>query len=273
MSSDSRPNESEPLRRGDWCAPSPTDLRSPCPIVNALANHGHIARDGRNIRRSEMRSAMRELGVASTVRTALAYGAWLEHYDSPPRGFWAFIQNPFAYFLRGLGLRNLGQRDSSGAACLNLDQLGRHGAVEHDVSLSRCDAAQGDQTTPQKDLIADLVASSSDGKMITTEDLARFRVQRTEQQRRDNPRLEYGPVQHQMACAESAFVQKLFGYENRSDSVPVPYVKALFEEERLPINEGWKRRVWWLLGFVELMSQAEILKKCVTSIDSRAGSQ
>ena len=30
------------------------------------------------------------------------------------------------------------------------------------------------------------------------------------------------------------------------------HVKALFEEERLPREEGWKKRVWWALGLVEL---------------------
>jgi hypothetical protein len=32
----------------DWRAPVPGDLRSPCPALNALANHGFLPRDGRN---------------------------------------------------------------------------------------------------------------------------------------------------------------------------------------------------------------------------------
>lgn len=32
----------------DWRAPGPGDLRSPCPALNALANHGLLPRDGRN---------------------------------------------------------------------------------------------------------------------------------------------------------------------------------------------------------------------------------
>lgn len=30
-------------------APGPEDLRSPCPALNSMANHGILPRDGRNI--------------------------------------------------------------------------------------------------------------------------------------------------------------------------------------------------------------------------------
>ena len=63
------------LRRGDYCAPSTADLRSPCPIVNALANHGYIPRDGRNVRSNEMYAAMAELGASWTVRATLTFGS------------------------------------------------------------------------------------------------------------------------------------------------------------------------------------------------------
>ena len=63
------------LRRGDYCAPSTADLRSPCPIVNALANHGYIPRDGRNVRSNEMYAAMAEHGASWTVRATLTFGS------------------------------------------------------------------------------------------------------------------------------------------------------------------------------------------------------
>ncbi len=34
--------------------------------------------------------------------------------------------------------------------------------------------------------------------------------------------------------------------------VPLSYVKAFFEEERLPREQGWKKGVCWSLGLVEL---------------------
>lgn len=63
----------------DWRAPAADDLRSPCPVLNALANHGFLPRDGRNskfcLRASsnvELHSAVRLLtcgNAASRVST------------------------------------------------------------------------------------------------------------------------------------------------------------------------------------------------------------
>lgn len=63
------------MRKGEYYAPTTSDLRSPCPIVNALANHGYIPRDGRNVRSHEMYAAMAELGVSWTVRATLTWGS------------------------------------------------------------------------------------------------------------------------------------------------------------------------------------------------------
>lgn len=261
-------SENTPLiQRGVYKAPFPSDLRSPCPIVNSLANHGYIARDGRNIRASEMKAAMHELGISGTISTTLTYGAYLAHYDNPPTGWWPVISNPFGSALQKFALRDEDEVDDAGYPVLNLNQLDRHGAVEHDVSLSRRDAAQGDNHSPQKDLVADLVASSNDGKVITNADLAKFRRKRLEQQRNDNLKLEFGSTQNTMACGEGAFIQRIFGDEKREYAIPVSYVKALFEEERLPVEEGWVKRSWWALGFVELFMQAQSLLKAVGPVE------
>lgn len=209
---------------------------------------------------------MSHLGVASTVRATLTYGSYLEHMDNPPKGFWAFLTNPFAYFLRPLGLRNHGQFDSRGEKCLNLDQLDRHGAVEHDVSLSRRDFAQGDNHTKQEDLVAEILDAASDGKALTTEDFVQLRRQRLEQQRRDNPDLVFGPTQQTMAYGEAAFIQTVFGLGYPKYDVPVDRVKALFGEERLPLEEGWQPRSWWHLGLLELNAQATKIKKMVEKL-------
>jgi hypothetical protein len=212
-----------------------------------------------------LKAALHELGVSSTISTTLTYAVFLEHHENPSTGVWAFISNPFAFLLQKFGLRDVDEKDSAGFKCLNLDQLNRHGAVEHDVSLTRRDFAQGDNHSPQEDLIAGLISSSADGKFITTDDLAQFRRQRLEQARKENPQLMFGSAQNRMACDEAAFIQKVFGDRTKQWAVPVPYVKALFTEERLPVKEGWKRRSWWQLGFVELFMQAQLLQKAVGS--------
>lgn len=54
------------LQRGTYAPSTPTDLRSPCPILNAFANHGLIPRDGRNVSKSELDDTMREIGLSVT---------------------------------------------------------------------------------------------------------------------------------------------------------------------------------------------------------------
>ena len=272
--SPTKADETTPLlRKGSYRAPSPTDIRGPCPIINTLANHGYIARDGRNIQAPEMRAAMSELGVSITLRQVLTSAVYLEHQDAPqPTGFWAFIRNPFAYIFRTFALRAKGQVDSSGVACLNLDELDRHGAVEHDVSMSRRDFAQGDNHSKQEDLVEEMLASASDGENITVNDWAEFRIRRIEQQKRDNKKVEFGPAQNAMGLAETALIQQTFGDRSRGWTVPVKYMAAIFGEERLPIQEGWRKRWWWPVGFIELTAQAQVFKKVVASIDSKASS-
>lgn len=260
------------LRKGEYRAPSPTDIRGPCPIINALANHGYIPRDGRNVRAAEMKAAMKHLGVSITLRQLLTSAAYLEHQDRPPTGFWAFVRNPFAYLFRTFALRTEGQVDASGVPCLDLDELDRHGAVEHDVSMSRRDFAQGDNHSKQEDLVGEMLASARDGQGITVDDWAGFRLRRIEQQRRDNPKLEFGGIQDTMGLAETAFIQKTFGVRGRGWTVPVAYTKAIFGEERLPVREGWRRRWWWPVGIIELTAQAQAFKKVVGSIESKASS-
>ncbi|KMQ81480.1 hypothetical protein RF55_26199, partial [Lasius niger] len=146
-------------------------------------------------------------------------------------------------------MRRPGQTDSTGQKCLNLDQLALPDLVEHDISLSRFDHQQGDNISMQPDLVRDLLASSSDSKTLTLADLAELRKRRIARQREVNPGLHYGPLQHRFSCAEIALILTVLG---DGDRVPCDYVRAFFQEERLPIDEGWKRRQW-TLGLLELL--------------------
>ena len=97
MDSDPGSDEITPvLQKGIYHPPSKTDLRGPYPLVNALANHGYIPRDGRDIRARELYTAFGVTGLSSMLRWGFAYGSIVEHSDDPPTGFWAFIRNQFA---------------------------------------------------------------------------------------------------------------------------------------------------------------------------------
>ena len=269
----SKSSELDPLLYlppGRYHPPTSTDTRGPCPVLNTLANHGHISRNGRNIRASEMKSAMKQLGISITIRQLLTSAAYLQHQDDPPKGLWAFIRHPFAYFFHTFATRAPGQVDASGAPTLNLDELDRHNAIEHDISMSRRDLAQGNNHTKQYDLIDDMLASSLDSQALTPSDWSRFRHQRISQQHADNPGLDFGSIQNLLGLTETAFLQRVFGERGSNWAVPVSYMVAIFREERLPIEEGWKKRWWWSLGLFELTAAAQKMGKLVGSLELKA---
>lgn len=75
-----------PLIKGDYCPAGPGHLRAPCPVLNSLANHGIIARSGRNITAAELKAALRYLGMGIDVITILVNGAFKVHSDDPKKG-------------------------------------------------------------------------------------------------------------------------------------------------------------------------------------------
>ncbi|KAJ6257082.1 Chloroperoxidase [Drechslerella dactyloides] len=250
------------IKIGEWRQAEMTDLRSPCPVVNALANHGYIPRDGRNVTSAHFLRAFQDvLGLAPDTAHGLTKPAFLLHLGQPPPPPTAddapqpHSSSWFPFFNRlpglptmdtefNLGLRDAGQVNDAGVPVLNLDQLSRHGAVEHDVSLTRNDFAQGDNTSPQPFLLDQLFAAASDGKLVTIADFARLRHTRLEQQKRDNPDLKFGVREAILAFGEAALILCVWGASRAGgyDKIPVEYLKALFGQERLPFDEGWQRR-------------------------------
>ncbi|KAL8950609.1 MAG: hypothetical protein Q9222_003364 [Ikaeria aurantiellina] len=237
------------VEKGEYQPAGMNDLRSPCPIVNAFANHGLIPRNGRDVKADELNKAVHELGLSSTISKVLVWGAFLERSDDPPPNF---LLHPLAHIHWHFGIRDANQKDATGMPSLNLDQLSRHGAIEHDVSMTRRDFAQGDNHSLQADLVEQLLRSSSDGSNITTSDFARLRRKRLMQQKDDNPELNFPSLLHFVTAGQIAATQKVFG---DGDKILVSFVEALFKEERLPIKEGWQRKQGWLMGVIGVLVQ------------------
>jgi hypothetical protein len=243
-------------------------------MLNSLANHGYIPRDGRNVRAAELTSALREVvGVTSALSVVFSHPIFLEK-KQPPSGdvsepqpqsclgrVWHVVRHPFAFIFR-FAMRRPGQKDDEGKKCLNLDQLALPGVIEHDISLTRLDHQQGDNITLQPDLVQELLASSSDGgKTLTAEDLAAFRRRRIAAQKETNPGLLYGSLEHGFACSEIALFLDVFG---DGKTVRCDVARAFFLEERLPIQEGWtKRQGWKRVGLVGLALTTAKVRKLV----------
>ncbi|KAF5706571.1 chloroperoxidase [Fusarium globosum] len=260
---------SEPLAKGTYAPSGPNDIRGPCPMINSLANHGYLPRDGRNVRVEEVLAGMDAVGLSKPLAAAFANPIFQERapskfHDDPAvkksllQSILLTIRDPWSLLGR-FGMRKPGQLDSEGHRVLNLDQLGLPNTVEHDISLTRRDHQQGDNFTLQKDLVEDLLASSKDGQTLTANDLAEFRKKRIARQREDNPGLQYGSFEHDLACAEIALILNVIG---SGDRVPCNYARAFLQEERLPMQEGWKREES-KLGIIGLLTKRNGIKKII----------
>ncbi|KAF9698452.1 hypothetical protein EKO04_003423 [Ascochyta lentis] len=256
MSSEGTPLLSGDVPKGTYAPAGPGDKRSPCPMINSLANHGYLPRDGRSVLAHEITAAMNETGISATLSAMFVNAIYNVHKEKDEKDnsgvlsrLWTTVRDPWT-LLSKFGMRRPDQTDSCGRPILDLDQLALPGAVEHDISLTRRDHGQKEgNCARQEDLVDDLLASSIDGKNVTREDLANLRKRRIAQQREDNPSLTYGALQHEMSCGEIALILGVFG---DGKSAPCDFLAPFLREERLPIKEGWKKRWWWTLGLVEV---------------------
>lgn len=233
--------DSQTLKKGEFHPPPKGALRSPCPVLNALSNHGYIPRDGRNIRADELKAGFAYLGFDPVVKNYLVNGAFKVHEDDPKK---------CTKDKDTLGLRDEGQVDEKGNPVLNLDQVGRPYAVEHPCSMTRKDRDEGDCISFDPELMAQLIGAAGSDGHYSIQDIARYRKLRYNQQKRDNPHLKFNVAQHTLACGEIGAFQGTFG-RGLFYKIPLSYMKALFVDERLPLKEGWTPR-WTWFGFPEL---------------------
>lgn len=252
---------------GTYIPATPNDKRSPCPMINALANHGYLPRNGQNVTSTEMKEAMSIAGLSTTLGTFFVNTVYNVHQPRDQKTeagllsrIWSTVRDPWT-LLASLGTRRPGQVDRIGRPILDLDQLALHNAIEHDVSLTRRDFAQpAGNCARQADLVEEVLASSTDQHILTMQALAGVRRQRIATQRSETSGLEYGALQHELGCGEIALILGVFG---DGKTVPYDYVAAFLREERLPLDEGWQKRTWWTLGLVEVKLIANRVKRMV----------
>ena len=270
MPSSTTPLLSRQPSTGEYAPAPPNASRSPCPVVNALANHGYIERSGCNIYMKDLNASMRHVGMSSLLGSVFAKPTYIE-FQNPAKAYlqkpinfftklWRLIKNPYSFFAY-FGCWKQGQV-SNGKRYINLVDLTTHGAIEHDISLTRRDVDQKEGNNAlQQDLMDNLLRCSSDGgETLTIEDLGKFIKSRIQQQLRDNPNLVYGPSEHQVNCGQVALLMHCFG---DGKAIPCSYVRAIFKDERLPWKEGWKRRTWWPMGLFEFFGAVKKMMAAV----------
>lgn len=153
------------LQWPEYVPPKEGDSRSACPMLNAMANHGILPHDGKNITFTEMNQKIREtFNFASS----------------------------FCFFVPNFSSRFLNKSYKTDRFDLSDLSLHAPNAIEHDASLTRHDAAiQPDQGKPDLELVDQLLKEAT-GKtpegtpLLTKADLSRALSKRRADARRTN---------------------------------------------------------------------------------------
>ncbi|KAJ3066859.1 Hydroperoxide isomerase aloxe3 [Podochytrium sp. JEL0797] len=193
----------------------PNAVRSPCPALNTLANHGYLPRDGKNITAELLVSAVKQV---FNMDPTMLIDQIFPLRDDP----------------KNLnGVRTEDEVLSNGAKFINLDNLSLPHKMEHDCSLSRQDFAFGDNHSVSPALVDALIASSTDGESVTADDLVQYRLRRYWDSKKKNKSLLFGPTQLVTAHVESAVALNVLG---RNDRIPIEFIRSFFLHERIPDN-------------------------------------
>ena len=176
-------------------------VRSPCPMVNALANHGYLPRSGRSVSLARLITGCRE-GINLSPEATLIVG--LKALQASSTWF-----PPFTF---------------------NLDDLNKHGVIEHDGSLSRKDTAQGDNHTFAPEVWAIVAAHfGTDQQTISIETAAAARKDRLDRAPAMNPDFKMSPDDVRFSLIETALYLGVFG-RGTEGFARTEWVRTLFGE-------------------------------------------
>lgn len=186
-------------------------------MLNALANHGILPHDGRNVSFKTM---------TDTVRATYNFSS----------SFCYFVPNKIA------GMLN---KDYS-KDTFDLEEISLHNGIEHDASLTREDTFhQPDQGKPHVPFINELLGSASgkdlkintdaenpeNARQITLDDLARFTAKRRTEAKNRNPEFSMSTFHQFTGSSNSTGLINILGGH-------VSDLRQFLIEERIP--DGWE---------------------------------
>ncbi|KAF7793685.1 hypothetical protein EIP86_004800 [Pleurotus ostreatoroseus] len=200
-----------------YASPSGTDSRSPCPALNALANHGYLPRDGRNISFSQTIHVMKEV------------------YN---------ISYFFGFILALVGMLACGQWWSLPWK-MDLHDLAKHNKIEHDNSQCHRDSGPGELFAPCRAdrALLDHFLDVTSKDYFTILDFARARIQRARENRKS-----LNLVHRIIAHGEASLTLCVLGKAQKAEDegiaifpkvVPRSFIEQWYGDERLP--DGWQR--------------------------------
>ncbi|KIW52692.1 hypothetical protein PV05_08317 [Exophiala xenobiotica] len=224
----------------DFLAAGPFDSRSPCPGLNALANHGFLPHDGKDLDYDMINQAAQD-----------AYGFEDGFYKTA-------VDMVFEFNI---------STTSQPSETFNLLDLARHDTIEADGSITRNDIYFGDDVHFDATVFApvanDLGLSdySSSDQFVTIETAAKATENRYNLAMTVNPEFNASTHQHETEYGTTA-LYLLTVWDADQNAAPKPWVKALlgnlasFEPKRS--HRGLDTNIWQ--GRIELHIQRDIRK-------------
>jgi hypothetical protein len=178
------------------------DLRTPCPALNCLANHGYLPHDGKNMSDKQLVGAVVAVfGLSEKDATRIL------QYTKKLNGCEKEAKFSFA-------------------------ALTAHNAVEHDASLFHCDyALSADHDAASAELLEDLIRLSRDGKMVGWEELAQHKRNRIAHSKAHNSSFEYSRRARNFSYVEMVILLNVLG---RDHAISVEHLQLFVGQNRIP---------------------------------------
>ncbi|KAK6222453.1 hypothetical protein QIS74_04155 [Colletotrichum tabaci] len=192
-----------------WHPPGPGDVRCPCPMLNALANHDFLPADGRGI------------SLEITTR-ALRDGINVDPYVSKLLFDHAIKTNP-----------------DPNADTFDLDHLNRHGIIEHDASLTRPDNSSGDPSVFDPEVFEETLQYWPD-PIVSVRQGAAARLGRIRTSAGTNVDFEMRLEDNFRGLGEVAGFYLTLG-DRVAGTVNRTWLTYFLEKEFLPVPFGWTR--------------------------------
>ncbi|KAF4847279.1 putative sterigmatocystin biosynthesis peroxidase stcC [Colletotrichum siamense] len=204
--------------------------RSPCPVLNALANHGYLPRDGMNINMEQLKFAFtKALNIDEKVTVKLA-------------------EPTFPISTTG------------NSSTVNLKDMEKHNVIEHDGSLSREDVAVTGNANKFDARVWNGVKAHFTRETIDTKTMAIARKDRVAVAMKTNPTFNMTEAQLKLSFAESAFILGVLAGDFQNPQAPTKYMNVMFEQERFPFDEGFKTSATKVTGDQVDMLVAAMMK-------------
>ncbi|GMF33040.1 unnamed protein product [Phytophthora lilii] len=176
-------------------------LRSPCPALNALANHGHIPRTGKGL------------------TPALLGKGIMKVYNLDKRLLdLIFLALPSEFSLGDLGDPNFIDHDAS---------------LVHDDSFFQVEPFKINETLVEKLLSRAEDIGNQDGLVLTKHSVARFRQQREIECAQSNPEFSMSALARFVANGETSFVLLGLG-DFATATISVEHARSFLVDERIP---------------------------------------